>query len=196
MDDSTKPYFIRAVHEWCTDQGYTPYLVVSVDARCKVPERFVQNGKITLNVSLLATNAMSLGKQKIEFEASFGGVVQTLLVPIDRVEAIYARENKEGLWFEVAPPVELGLVSSNPAPLGADGVDADTNGVDADKPVNTRSISPVGIANNTHVAGNVDNTAQPSSPELPLQGEPTPADRENMPKIQPARGKPHLTVVK
>jgi hypothetical protein len=72
-ETSTKPYLIRAIHEWCTDNGFTPYLAVSVDERTVVPREHVRNGEIVLNVSMLATHRLALGNELIEFQARFGG---------------------------------------------------------------------------------------------------------------------------
>lgn len=98
---STKPYLLRAWHEWCTDAGYTPHLVVHVDAACQVPREFVRDERITLNVGAMATNRLVMGNDWIEFQARFGGASRQISVPVARVEAIYARETQEGMQFEV-----------------------------------------------------------------------------------------------
>jgi stringent starvation protein B len=98
---STKPYLIRAIHEWCADQGFTPYLGVKVDATTRVPREFVKDGEIVLNVGLEATHQLLLGNEEITFQARFGGRAFPVVVPIERVAAIYARENGEGMAFEV-----------------------------------------------------------------------------------------------
>jgi stringent starvation protein B len=106
-DTSTKPYLIRAIHEWCTDNGYTPYLAVSIDSRCVVPRDFVKAGEIVLNVSSTATNALSLGNDLIEFQARFGGVAREISVPVECVSAVYARENGHGMAFDVPKPLAI-----------------------------------------------------------------------------------------
>jgi stringent starvation protein B len=106
-DTSTKPYLIRAIHEWCSDNGYTPYLAVSVDGRCVVPRDYVKAGEIVLNVSVSATNALSMGNELIEFQARFGGVARDISVPIECVSAVYARENGHGMAFDVPKPLAL-----------------------------------------------------------------------------------------
>jgi stringent starvation protein B len=106
-DASTKPYLIRAIHEWCTDQGYTPYLAVSVDASTRVPLEYVRNGEIVLNVGHLATNKLKLGNELIEFQARFNGSPREVSVPIAQVTAIYARETGHGMAFEVSKPLAL-----------------------------------------------------------------------------------------
>ena len=100
-DKSTRPYLIRAIYEWCTDSGYTPYLAVVVNQHTRVPNEFVKDGQIVLNVSFDATSGLKLGNDLIEFAARFGGSAREISVPIDRVAAIYARENGHGMGFEV-----------------------------------------------------------------------------------------------
>jgi stringent starvation protein B len=97
---STKPYLIRAIHEWCSDSGYTPYIAVVADDQVNVPREFVKNGEIVLNISPLATNRLSLGNEFIEFQARFGGQAREVSVPVDKVIAIYARENGQGMAFD------------------------------------------------------------------------------------------------
>jgi stringent starvation protein B len=99
---ATRPYLLRALHEWCTDNGYTPYVVVVVDETVQVPMEFVKNGEIVLNVSYDATAGMTLGNDYIEFKARFGGVPREIIVPVGRVMAIYARENGQGMSFPMA----------------------------------------------------------------------------------------------
>lgn len=118
---STKPYLLRAIHEWCTDSGYTPYIAVSVDERTLVPADFVRAGEIVLNISLSATNRLSIGNELIEFQARFGGTAQDLSIPVDNVSAIYARENGHGMAFEVTrnalpEPAEPGETGADDAP--------------------------------------------------------------------------------
>ena len=96
-----RPYMIRAWHEWCTDNGFTPYLLITVNHTVAVPREFVQNGEIVLNVDLDATGGLSLGNDLIRFKARFSGKVRDIIVPVDRVQAIYARENGQGMGFEV-----------------------------------------------------------------------------------------------
>ena len=100
-ETSTKPYLLRALYEWCTDNGYTPYIVVSVDARTRVPMEFVKNGEIVLNISFEATGNLKMDNDFIHFKARFGGVAREIEVPVDNVSAIYARENGQGMAFEV-----------------------------------------------------------------------------------------------
>ena len=90
---STRPYLIRALHEWCTDNGFTPYLAVHVAAGVQVPMEYVKANEIVLNVGFEATSSLSLGNEFVEFKARFGGVSREIVVPVDHVVAIYAREN-------------------------------------------------------------------------------------------------------
>jgi stringent starvation protein B len=122
---STRPYLIRALHEWCSDNGYTPYLAVAVDASVQVPREFVKNHEITLNTSLEATSHLTLGNEFIEFKARFGGVPRDVVVPVDHVIAIFARENGQGMAFpapalpsEEAPALQV--VPSDEPPEGGE----------------------------------------------------------------------------
>lgn len=110
---STRPYLIRALYEWCTDNGLTPYVAVQVDESVQVPREFVKNNEIVLNISFDATSSLKLGNEFIEFKARFGGVAREIVVPIERVIAIYARENGQGMAFPAAPlPTSAGPQSS------------------------------------------------------------------------------------
>ena len=113
---STRPYLIRALHEWCTDNGYTPYMAVAVDGSVQVPREFVKNNEIVLNTSVNATSHLVLGNDYIEFKARFGGVARDVMVPVDHVLAVYARENGQGMAFPAPAPAEDGAeVRSSPA---------------------------------------------------------------------------------
>ncbi len=101
---STKPYLLRALYEWCVDNGYTPHIAVKVDSRAQVPEEFVRNGEITLNVSPTAVHKLQLGNEVIEFSARFAGVARQISVPVTNVSAIYARETGHGMTFEIDGP--------------------------------------------------------------------------------------------
>lgn len=89
---STKPYLIRAIYEWCCDNGYTPHLVVRAGSHVRVPQQYVRNGEIILNVSASATHGLEMGNEQIEFQARFGGVAEYIVVPVSHVMAIFARE--------------------------------------------------------------------------------------------------------
>jgi stringent starvation protein B len=110
---STRPYLIRALYDWCSENGFTPYVAVKVDASVQVPREYVQGGEIVLNVSMDATSSLKLGNDFIEFKARFGGKPREIMVPIHRVMAIYARENGQGMAFPVSDePVEPAVLSA------------------------------------------------------------------------------------
>jgi stringent starvation protein B len=113
---STRPYLIRALYEWCTDNGLTPYIAVLADDTVQVPREYVQNGEIVLNISLDATSALKLGNEYIEFKARFAGIAREIIVPIDRVLAIYARESGQGMPFPVIVPAAPDGTGHAPAP--------------------------------------------------------------------------------
>ena len=96
---STRPYLIRALYEWCTDNGLTPYVAVAVDETVQVPREYVKNNEIVLNISFDATSSLKLSNDFIEFKARFAGSSREIMVPIARVIAIYARENGQGMSF-------------------------------------------------------------------------------------------------
>jgi stringent starvation protein B len=128
---STRPYLIRALHDWCTDNGFTPYIAVHVDRFVQVPNEYVSNNEIVLNVGFDATSSLELGNDFIQFKARFGGVAREIVVPVDHVVAIYARENGQGMAFPApsadTPSAPLSLTGSaagaapptirSPAPL-------------------------------------------------------------------------------
>jgi stringent starvation protein B len=134
---STRPYLIRALYDWCTDNGLTPYVAVAVDETVQVPREYVKNNEIVLNISFDATSSLKLGNDFIEFKARFAGSAREIMVPIGRVIAIYARENGQGMAFPLVSPVSsvpqadavpaapLGLTpespAESPAALGTDG---------------------------------------------------------------------------
>jgi len=97
---STKPYLLRAVYEWCVDNGYTPQIAVLVDERTRVPAEHVRDGEIILNIGPLAANRIKMGNDIIECSARFSGVARDLVIPVSAVTAIYARETGQGMSFE------------------------------------------------------------------------------------------------
>src|SRR6185312_10485162 len=129
-DVSTKPYFIRAIYEWCSDCGYTPYLSVRVDERTRIPLEYVKNGEIVLNVSLNATRNLTINNELVQFSARFNGVSREVSVPVDRVQGIFARENGQGAFFTVEAPAAL----ATPPTLAAAGVAAASAESEAEPP--------------------------------------------------------------
>src|SRR5882757_7553197 len=115
---STKPYLLRAVYEWCVDNGYTPHLSVVVDSRTRVPMEHVRNGEIVLNIGPVAASRLQMGNEVIECTTRFSGVATELVVPVAAVAAIYARENGHGMSFE--PEKKAGEAHSEEAAIPPD----------------------------------------------------------------------------
>ena len=116
----TKPYLLRALFEWCVDNGFTPHLAVKVDAHTQVPAEYVKSGEITLNISPNAVHKLQMGNELIEFSARFGGVAQHVRIPVSSVLGIYARETGQGMLFqdegETPPPAADSGNASSPRP--------------------------------------------------------------------------------
>ncbi|WP_417067932.1 ClpXP protease specificity-enhancing factor [Niveibacterium terrae] len=131
---STKPYLIRALYDWCVDAGFTPYLSVVVSERVKVPRAFVRDGQIVLNIAPHATREFVLDNEAMSCQARFGGAAQSLYVPIDAVQAIYARENGQGMAFEVsaAPSVDADELTAED--VGQEAVTAEAASEEPAKP--------------------------------------------------------------
>ena len=129
---STRPYLIRAIHEWCTDNGFTPYLSVKVDRSVQVPREFVNDGEIVLNVSYDATGGLQLGNEYIEFKARFGGKPREIMVPVERIQAIYSRESGQGMSFPVVEDLLAELSD-----------DVDDLGVQEELPIEEEAPPPV-----------------------------------------------------
>ncbi|MDH4192504.1 MAG: ClpXP protease specificity-enhancing factor [Betaproteobacteria bacterium] len=104
----SKPYLLRALYQWCVDNGYTPYLGVRVDSRAQVPTEHVKNGEITLNISPLAVHKLQMGDEQIEFSARFNGLARQIAVPVASVFALYARETGGGMSFDSEPAKPMG----------------------------------------------------------------------------------------
>jgi stringent starvation protein B len=124
---STKPYMVRAIYEWCADHGYTPYIAVAVDDTVQVPMQYVKNNEIILNISFDATSNLKLANEAIEFKARFAGVAREIHVPLERVLAVYALENGQGMAFPVEPPVSSAgpirrMGAHRPVPVSGAGV--------------------------------------------------------------------------
>jgi stringent starvation protein B len=118
---STRPYLIRALYEWCTDNGYTPYVAVLVDDSVRVPNEYVKDGEIVLNISFDATSSLKLGNEFIEFKARFAGTAREIMVPISHVIAIYARENGQGMAFPMSVPSGARRSDQSVVPLSSVG---------------------------------------------------------------------------
>ena len=96
---SNKPYLIRALHQWCSDNGFAPFIAVFVDSTVEVPMEFVRDDEIVLNLSTEACHQLQIENDYISFQARFGGVPRKILVPVTHILAIYARENGQGMSF-------------------------------------------------------------------------------------------------
>jgi stringent starvation protein B len=140
----TKPYLLRALYEWCTDNGYTPHLAVRVDDRTRVPREFVRDGEIVLNISFDATSALKMGNEWIDFSARFSGKSHHIEVQVSNVLAIYARENGQGMAF----PVEDRQLEDEEDGVGGDsalsGSAEDLARLEADGPRDSGSPDRVG----------------------------------------------------
>jgi stringent starvation protein B len=159
---STKPYLLRALYEWCTDSGFTPYIVVIVDSSTKVPMEFVKNGEIVLNISFGATAQLKMDNNFVQFRARFGGVSREIEVPIENVTAIYARENGQGMTFDTNLAERLASKKKN---LGED---ADASNQKAET-VFTLAAVPKGDAQHS-----VDKASDDDQPDPPKpSGKPT-----------------------
>ncbi|MET0350336.1 MAG: ClpXP protease specificity-enhancing factor [Rhizobacter sp.] len=162
---STRPYLIRALHDWCTDNGFTPYIAVFVDASVKVPMEYVKNNEIVLNVGFEATTGMKLGNEYIEFKARFGGTSRDIIVPVDHVIAIYARENGQGMAFpaptEAHTPTEADAAEAGAAAAERPGASgglrlASTDGQPQAAPAGEGAVEPS--------SGPADPTPEPPAP--------------------------------
>ncbi len=109
---STRPYLIRAIHEWCSDSGLTPYISVQVNADTRVPAEHVKNGEIVLNVGNDAAHRLTIGNDRIQFAARFSGVSRECSIPVEAVTGVFAKENGQGLFF----PREAATDAAAPAP--------------------------------------------------------------------------------
>jgi stringent starvation protein B len=156
---STKPYLLRAIYEWCADNSYTPYIAVAVDDTVHVPMQYVKNNEIILNISFDATSNLKLANESIEFKARFAGVAREIYVPLERVLAIYALENGQGMAFPVEPPISSAgpvrrMGAHRPVPVGgssaagvAPGPEAKGLSVVEDRtPVGLRSVPSAPVA--------------------------------------------------
>jgi stringent starvation protein B len=110
-EQSAKPYLVRAICEWCADNGLTPYLAVRVNPQTRVPAAFVKNGEIVLNVSPTATRKLTIDNQWIQFTARFNGSSQEVAVPIGAVIGIFAKETGYGFSFS-APDDPVAALAS------------------------------------------------------------------------------------
>jgi stringent starvation protein B len=119
---SNRPYLIRALYEWLVDNDKTPYLMVNVDCNgTEVPERYVDNGRIILNVDPAAVTDLVLGNDWIRFSARFGGVAEDIIIPPVAVMGIYAKENGQGMLFPEEEVVDSEPSDDDPSPPSSGG---------------------------------------------------------------------------
>ena len=152
---STRPYLIRALYEWCTDNALTPYVAVAVNERVQVPLEFVKDGEIVLNISFNATTSLKLGNDYLEFKARFGGVAREIIVPIEQISGIYARENGQGMAF----PINAGKVEK-PSKSVSTGSEVDQTV----SPIEARSATLVSVESTKRSAESMDDQEPPRSP--------------------------------
>ena len=131
---SQQPYFLRALYEWCVDSGHTPYLTVRVDKQTRVPQAFVRDGQIVLNVGPSAVRNMHMDNDWVTFSARFGGMSHSIEIPVGNVIAIYARETGEGMAFE----------SLEPASLNGDADEQESEVIDQEADVSASPSQPKG----------------------------------------------------
>ena len=124
-EQSAKPYLVRAICEWCSDNGLTPYLAVKVSPHTRVPPSFVKNGEIVLNISPSATRKLTIDNEWIQFAARFNGVSQEVAVPMNAVSGIFAKETGYGFAFTItADPVASVANASVQKPIQSNGGEA------------------------------------------------------------------------
>ena len=133
---SSRPYLLRAIHEWIVDNDCTPFLLVKADAPgVDVPQQFVEDNKIILNISPAATQGLMLGDDAVSFHARFSGKPRAVTVPMEAVLAIYARENGQGMMFaDDARAAEEGADGDEDAEAGAESSDGDAGAEDGEEP--------------------------------------------------------------
>ncbi|MDV6348415.1 ClpXP protease specificity-enhancing factor [Nitrosomonas sp. Is35] len=98
-DNSTKPYLIRSIYEWCNDSGFTPFVSVKAYPELDVPMQYIKNGEIVFNISANAVHALIINNESISFDARFNGIARKLNIPIDAVKGIFAKEVNQGIAF-------------------------------------------------------------------------------------------------
>jgi len=168
---STRPYLIRALHDWCTDNGFTPYIAVFVDASVQVPNEYVKNNEIVLNIGFEATTALKLGNELIEFKARFGGTSREIIVPVDHVIAIYARENGQGMAFPVPSEAPAGMTPA-PTPEGSAAAPAAARGPKLALADRSRMDAGDAAGQDDKAASEPESPSEPP-PEPPTGGRPT-----------------------
>lgn len=119
---TNRPYLLRALYEWITDNGLTPHVLVDAEVDgVDVPDHVIQKGKVVLNIAAGATEKLLLDNETIHFKARFSGNPYNISIPMDAVIAIYAHENGQGMMFaqDNSPPPP---VDGSDGPSGSDGL--------------------------------------------------------------------------
>ncbi|TDP63384.1 ClpXP protease specificity-enhancing factor [Roseateles toxinivorans] len=168
---STRPYLIRALHDWCTDNGFTPYLAVQVGRNVQVPMEYVNNNEIVLNVGFEATSGLKLGNEFVEFKARFGGVSREISVPVEFVLAIYARENGQGMAFP-APQADAGEPATGPSLASVPDSEAPAEGSGSRPPTPLRGLR---LAGADSAKGEAEHAVPPPADPGPDGDGPAPA---------------------
>jgi stringent starvation protein B len=106
--NTTKPYLVRAIYEWCVDNQFTPYVAVNVNSNTQVPMEYVENGEIILNISQNATDDLVMNNECIQFMARFDGAPRKMQIPMNAVKGIFAKEVNQGLTFSIDPEPDPG----------------------------------------------------------------------------------------
>ena len=152
---SSRPYLVRAMYQWISDNGFTPYLLVDAGAEdCMVPVAHIQDGKIILNIAPMAINGLTLGDEAVTFSARFSGITEAIYVPIDAVLAIYSKENGQGMMFnDDAGSASISAPGSN---------DAKSNGTRS----NGTKSNGTGQDDDTNPDGPGAGPGRPSGPKL------------------------------
>jgi stringent starvation protein B len=169
---STRPYLIRALHDWCTDNGFTPYIAVFVDRTVQVPMEYVKANEIVLNVGFEATSGLRLGNDTIEFKARFGGAARDIVVPVDHVIAIYARENGQGMAFPVPGGAAAGTGIAPVTVVPSGGGAGPASGRPAAPDLRLASADPPAEPAAEPVAGDEGPSSEPPEPAGPAGGRP------------------------
>lgn len=104
---SNRPYLLRAVYDWVSDNNLTPYMLVdAIRDGVRVPPQVIKDGQVVLNIAMHAVSNLDLGNDRVSFKARFSGVSQSIVIPVDAVLAIYAQENGQGMMFPVGDEQE------------------------------------------------------------------------------------------
>lgn len=130
---SNRPYLLRAIYDWISDNNLTPYILVDAGKEgVRVPPQVIKNGQVVLNLAMRAVANLDLGNDWISFQARFSGVSQSILIPVQAVLALYAQENGQGMMF----PADDGDGDTPPTPPtdGGDPAGGDDAGPEGDKP--------------------------------------------------------------